>query len=217
MSLTTTSVVRLLSNLTVSDISDADITSIITQATAQINSDINIKVVREQVFAIDSTRENNIDGSNSVYYIQNWHGKFLADLDNDGDVDTSDVIVYQVSSTGTETTLTVSSIDDDDCKITLSAAPSAGVRLYITYAYSYVRQLAGSVDNRLSLAAAFLTIAYCYAKINFGRAKDIQFGSTKLTRHMESFKLYYDRYLEIAKQIQSIGGLVQTGENIWTY
>lgn len=217
MAYTDTDTVRLLSNLSTSDISDADVTSMIGQATVQINSDINVKVTREFVQPIDSTRENKIDGSNTNYYVQNWHGKYLADLDNDGDVDTADVIVHQVTSTGTESTLTISAIDDDDCKITLSSAPSSGVRLYITYSYSHVRALAASVDPRLNLAATLLTVAYCYAKINFGKATSVQFGSSRLTRHMDSFNQYYHRYLEVIKQIQSLGGISQYAENIHTY
>jgi len=214
MAFTDATTVRLLSNLTTSDVSDADVASIITQATAQINSDLNIKITREPVYPIDKVRENLIDGSNTVYYTRNWFGVYLADTDNSGVVDTSDVIVYQVDANGNETTLTVSAVDDDDCKITLNSAPSSGVELYISYSYSYVRQ--GTVDARLKLATTFLTIAYCYAKINFGRPLSEQFGSTKLMRHMDSFKEYYDRYLDIIRQIQSIGGIVQSGENIWT-
>ncbi len=217
MALTDTTTVRLLTNLTTSDISDDDISSIITQATAQINSDINIKIIREFITGIDKTRENKIDGSNTNYYVRNWYGTFLADNNNDGVVDVSDVIVYQVNSAGTESVLTISAIDDDDCKITLSSAPSSGVRLYVTYSYSYVRQLVGSVDARLKLAATLLTSAYCYAKINFGRPLSEQFGSTKLVRHMDSFNQYYNRYLELVKQIQSLGGIVQNTENVWTY
>jgi hypothetical protein len=215
MAFTTYTDVRLMSNLSTSDISNTDITSIITEATSQLNNDINIGVTREFVSPIDSTRENKIDGSNTAYYVQNWYGKYLADRNNDGSVTTADVIVYQVDSNGTETVLTVSAVDDDDCKITLSSAPSSGVQLYITYSYSFVRQ--GTVDSRVKLATTFLTIAYCYAKINWGRSPSLQFGSTKILRHMDSFKLYYDRYLEVIKQIQSIGGIVQSGSNVWTF
>lgn len=209
--------VRLLTNLTTSDISDANITSIIAEATSQLNSDFNIEVIREPVYPIDDTRENKIDGSNTIYYTRNWFGKFLADRNNDGNVTTADVTVYQVDNNGNETTLTISSIDDDDCKITLSSAPTSGVDLYITYSYSYIRQLSGSVDNRVKLACVLLSAAYCYAKVNWGRPLSSQFGSTKLERHMDSFNLYYQRYLELVKQIHQIGGIIQNGENIWTF
>jgi len=217
MAYAVTSDIRLMTNLTTSDISDADITSLITEASTQVNSDVNMKVIREPVYPIDNTRENKIDGANTVYYTRHWYGKFLADLNNDGIVDTADITVTQVDTDGTESTLSVSAIDDSLSKITLSAAPSSGVRLFLTYSYSYVREVDGSVDPKLKLATTFLTSAFCYAKINIGKAPNIQFGSTKLTRHMKSFQEYYNRYLEVIKQIQSLGGLVQSGENVWTF
>ena len=217
MTYTDTTTVRLLTNLTISDISDSDLTSIITQATVQINSDINIKIDREFVRPLDQVRQNKIDGSNTVFYVRNWFGKFFADRNNDETVTTGDIIVHQVDTIGNETTLTVSSIDDDDSNITLSTAPSSGVRLFITYSYSYVRQLSGSVDPRLKLATTFLAAAYGYAKVNWGRAPSSQYASTKLTRHMEAYNEYYKRYLELIKQIQDIGGIVQSAENIHTF
>lgn len=218
MAYAVTADVRLMTNLTTSDIGDSDMTSLIGEATSQVNSDVLVKIVREFVSPIDSVRQNLIDGSNTIYYVRNWRGKFLGDLDNDGDVDTSDVIVHQIDTDGkTETELTINAIDDDDGKITLSSAPGSGVRLFITYSFGWVRALAGSVDPRLKLATTLLTAAYCYAKINFGRAPMSQYGSTRLTRHMESFNLYYQRYLDLIKQIQQLGGLSQSVENIHTF
>jgi hypothetical protein len=208
MAYTDSTTVYLLTNLTTSDVSSADVTSIIAQATIQLNNDINTKINREFVRPIDNTRENKIDGSNTIFYVQNWRGVYLGDMDNDGDVDISDVIVRQVTSTGTESTLTVSAIDDDDMKITLTTAPSSGVYLYIDYAYSYVRQ--GEVDNMVKLACTYLTAAYCYAKINIGRAPSINFGSTSLTRHMQSYNHYMERYQDMVKQILERGGMIRS-------
>lgn len=156
--------INLHTNITSSDVANADITSLIAEATAQVNSDINIKVTRERIISINKTRENKIDGNNTIYYTQNWSGVYLGDLDDDGDVDTSDVIVYQVASDGTETTPTISAVDDDDMKITLDSAPQPGVVLYISYKYSRVRQ--GTPDKKVKLATIYLTAAMCYAKIN---------------------------------------------------
>lgn len=203
--------INLHTNITSSDVANADVTSLIAEATAQVNSDINIKVIRERVKSIDKTRENKIDGSNTIYYTQNWKGFYLGDLDDDGDVDTSDVIVYQVATDGTETTPTVSAVDDDDMKITLSAAPSSGVELYITYNYSYVRQ--GTVDKKVKLATIYLTAAYCYAKINIGKAPSQAFGSSRLTRDMESYNHYLKRYQDVLDDINQLGGTVSSGES----
>lgn len=214
MAYTDEDAVRLMTNLVVSDISDVDITSLIAEATAQVNSDILVKVTREPVLPIDSVRDNKINGTTTTFYVRNWEGKYLGDLDNDGVVDTNDVIVYQVSADGqTESVLTVSAIDDEDCSFTLSSAPSSGVRLYVTYAFGWVRSLTGSVDPKLKLATTLLTAAYCYAKITWGRPPSSRYGSQSITRDMNAFDNYYRRYMELTKQIQQIGGLSLYGEN----
>ena len=206
-----------MTNISSSDISAADVNSIISQATIQLNSDINTTIKREFVRPINQTRENKIDSSNTIFYTQNWNGVFLGDMDNDGDVDISDVIVRQVTTTGTESILTIaaSGVDDDDCKITLSAAPASGVRLYIDYAYSYVRE--GTADNLVKLACTYLTAAMCYAKINIGMAPDQSFGSSRLTRDMQSYNHYMQRYQDIVKQIHEVGGVIKSSVSPLTF
>ena len=194
--------INLMTNITTNDIANADITSLIAESTVQVNSDINVQVTREYVSYIDQTRPNLIDGSNKVFYVRNWKGYHLADLNNDGAVTTSDVIFYQVASDGTETQLTVSAVDDEAGKITLTTAPQPDKRYYIDYAYSIVRE--GTVDSRVKLATIFLTAAYCYAKLNIGCSPNVSFGSTRITKDMASFSHYYQRYLDIISQINSL-------------
>ena len=66
--------VALYTNLTTSDISNANITSLITEATIQLNSDLNVQVIREPISFIDNTRSNDIDGTNKTFY-RNVDGK----------------------------------------------------------------------------------------------------------------------------------------------
>jgi len=199
MAYCTYSDVNLMTNLTSSDIANADITSIIAEATTELNRLINVRIVRENVTYIDNTRENKIDGSNTTYYVRNWKGKYLADMNNDGNVDTNDIIVYLVDSDGTETTATVSSVDHDDCSFTLSSAPSSGYKVYVTYEWCYKDQ--STPDNLIKLACTLLSSAYCYAKVNVGRAVSVSFGNTKLLRHMESFDHYYQRFMKVVSKI----------------
>jgi hypothetical protein len=201
MAYCTYSDVNLYSNITSNDVSDSDITSIIAGATKELNGLINVRVTREPVVHIDSTRENTIDGSNTTFYVQNWKGKYLADMDNDGDVDTDDIIVYQVDSDGTETQLTVSSIDHDDGKFVLSSAPTAGKRLYATYEWCY-RDVA-TPDEKVKMACIFLTTAYCYAKLNIGRAPIFAVGNKRIYRDMDSFDKYYQRAMKLVNEINA--------------
>lgn len=193
--------INLLTNITSSDVSDADVTSLINYATYQLNHDINIKVIRERVEYIDSTRENNINGSNTIYYIKNWKGNYLADMDDNGGVDVSDVIVHLVSTGGTETTPTISAVDQDDGKITLSTAPTSDQQVYLTYAYSRVSENGSSANPLVKMACVYLTAFLCYGKIMLGKSPSVSFGNTRLVRHMSSADEYYKRYQQIVKQI----------------
>jgi len=196
-----TTEVRNLTNIEVEDLLDEQIQETILLATAELNSAINCRVYRERVSAIDNTRENNIDGSNTTFYVRNFNGKFIADYDNDGFVDTDDLIVYLVDSTGNESLSTVSSIDADNGKFTLSSAPASGYEMYVTYAWSYISE---AVPNKtLRLACALLSSAYCYAKINFGRAPQVSFGNLKIYRHMDAFDKYYKMYQNIVNRINA--------------
>lgn len=189
---------RAVTNLTTSCLSDADAYDLITLATYQINGDINTKAIRERIEYINSTRQNKIDGVNKTFYIKNWEGKYLADLNNDSEVTTNDLIVYSVEGDGTETTLTISSIDVDEGKFVLSEAPN-NVTLYVTYSWSYIDE---SIPAKpLRLACAFLTAALAQAKINIGRAPRVSMGNITLYRHMDAYNEYYQKYLGILRQI----------------
>ena len=201
MAYTDITAIRLLTNLTTNDISNADVTSIISYATTQINSEINSEVIRERIFYLDNTRKNRIDGTNTDYYVINWRGKFLSDRDNDGDVDTSDVTVYQVNFDGVETTLSVSAIDVDEGKITLSSAPPTNVRLYITYSWCWKNP--STPDNNIKLATTYLTASLIYEKLNRGLSPSQVYGNVRFMRDMQAGSEYYRRYQEMITRITS--------------
>jgi hypothetical protein len=191
--------VRFMTNLATSDISDGDLYELIKMAAYQINSEIATEVVREKVLWLDDTRKNDINGTNTTYYVANWKGKYIADYDNDGDVDISDITVYAVYSDGTETEATVSSITPDSGKFVLSSAYSSSYSLYVTYKWSYVSTY--DPDKLVKLSCIYLAAAYAYAKINVGKAPTAAFGNLKIYRDMNSFDKYYKRYQEIINTI----------------
>jgi len=197
---TTVTKVRLLTNLTTDDISDDDVTSIISEAIKELNGFINVSIIRERVDYLDSTRENKRDGSNTTYYIKNWKGKYLADANDDGNINKDDVTVYLVDSSGTETEATVSSVNAELGQFVLSSAPSSTDTMYIDYDWCYANS---DTDPQVELACALLTAAYCYAKINIGMAPQVAFGNTKIYRHMDSFDKYYGRFLKVVTRINS--------------
>jgi len=201
MAYCTTTNTRSVSGLTTSEITDVDLAILITHATRKINSDIQVKEVREEVKYIDSTRENEINGSNTEYYVQTWEKYFIGDADDDGDVDTSDVTVYQVAPGGVETELTVSSIDANNGKITLSSAPSSGNRLYITYHYSPVDM--STPHPLVVLATSYMAASLGFLRIDVKKVQQFAAGKMRVSRQSEAYTVFYDKYLETINEIKS--------------
>lgn len=190
-----------MTNIAVADIANADVTSIIAEATKELNSMINVRVIRERVDYIDTTRENLINGSNTTFYVKNWRGKFLADMNNDGSVSIADVEVIYRDTDGTETSATVSSVDAGIGQFVMETAPSSGYEVYVTYEWAYRNP--DTPDPLIKLACTLLSAAYCYAKINWGRAPQVAFGNTRFFRHMEAFDMYYKRFLQAVSLINN--------------
>jgi len=184
--------VRSVSGLTASEISDADLTTLITYATAQLNRDIQVKIVREKVEYIDETRTNYINGSNNVFYVKSWKEYYIGDLDDDGDVDTSDVIVYLVAGDGTETTATVSAVDHEAGKITLASAPSSGTEVYITYCASHADM--STPHALVKLACSQLAAALAFTKLDVKKVQSWSVGKIRVTKPSQGFVEFYNQY-----------------------
>lgn len=192
--------VRLFTDLTVVDISDADLTTFISYATGQFNRDTQIRIVREKVDSIDNTRENKIDGSNATYYIINWEGNYIADRDNDGDVDASDVEVLSVNSDGDEATVAVTSVSSSAGSITVTTAPASGLTLYLSYHYSVVP----TTHILTKLAVAYLAASLAYGKIDIGAPSSFSIGEIRMvfgSSSPSSFQKYMDLYTATVAKI----------------
>lgn len=213
MAYTTIANVRLISNLTIADISDADVTSFISKATAILNGDINTPVNRERVDYVDRTRKNEINGTNTTFYVRHWRKKFIGDSDDDGDVDTSDITVHQVASDGTETTLTVSSVTSSEGKFVLSSAPTSGARLYVTYDWVYKDPATPSI--LIEQACSNLIVALAFEKINRGLSPSQVFGNTRLSRDMRAGSEFYKSYLNLVDKINTSSAVSYTEARIF--
>lgn len=201
MAYTTVADVRALTNITTDDLTTSEVSGLIDYATSQINEDINTKITREHVIQIDNTRENTIDGSNTTFYIKNWKGNYIGDLDNDGDVTTSDMNVYFVDSDGTETTTTLSSITPADGKFVVTTAPSTSQSMYIDYSYTSLDT--STPSKTLVLATSLLTASYAYEKLNRGMSPEQVYGNVRFMRDMRAGNDYYKRYEEMISKINS--------------
>jgi hypothetical protein len=192
--------VREISNLTSDDITDSQLYRLIQKATAYLNAEINARIVRERILAIDETRTNKIDGVNNTFYVLKWK-RHLGDMNNDGKVTTNDLIVYQVDAANVETQLTVSSISPDEGKFVLSTAPSGGVRLYVTYEWCYVSEY--TPHALVKLACEYLTTAFAFEKIERGLSPQQVYGNVRIYRDMAAGNENHKRYREVVTQINS--------------
>jgi len=200
-------------NIVTDDLTDTEVYSLIDKATAILNADINSKVVREQVKGIDSTRTNEVNGTNTTFYVQHWRGKFIGDSDDNAKVNTSDIVVYAVDSAGTETTPAIGSITPNDGKFTMSTAPSA-VTLYVSYQYAPLSE--SDPDENIKLACAYLSIAFAYEKINRGMSPQQVYGNVRFMRDMKAGNDYFQRYENLITKINSEMGDFAQAEDMFT-
>jgi len=86
----------------------------------------------------------------------------------------------------------------------LESAPTNGNRIYITY--EYCNKDPSEPDEMIKMACVFLSIAYCYAKLNIGRAPIFSVGNKKIYRDMDSFSKYNRMAMNFIEEI-NIDGL----------
>ncbi len=193
--------VRLVSGLTTNEIADADITSLIAYATTQFNAEVNIRIDRERVEYLDTTRQNKIDSSNTTYYVKNWNGWYLGDLNDDGSISVSDAKFYYVATDGTETEKTISSITHDTGKIVLSAAPATSGTGFITYSKAPIDL--STPNNLVKKAMSELTAALAFTKTDAKKLKNFRVGKIAITTQSEGFKTMYEQYRRTLELIQN--------------
>ena len=207
MTYTTISDVRALSKLTENDISDTDLTIVINNSSAEVNSKVNVRVIREKAEYLDEIRQNKVDGINDTFYVKNWKDRFISDANNDYVIDASDVTVYQIKD-NVETILTVSSISHDEGKVVLSSAPEDSSQVLLTYKYSSFDM--STPDTLINLAATYLSIATGYLKKDAGVPTNVKFSSISISRKLsDSYGVYMDRYNLVLQELNSkntVGG-----------
>ena len=202
-----------LCGLTSSDVSSSKMLSIIRTATTRINADINLVIREERANFIDQYRQNKRNGTNTVFYVQDSYKYFLGDYDNDGDVDISDVEVWLYDpSAKTKTSATISAVNWQQGKITLTSAPDSNNYVYITYARapldeSTPHRLIKEACKALSASLAYMKIrAEDYQKLNLGDFAVTAYagGQTKNS----PFGIYAEAYDILIDKINS-GELLQ--------
>jgi len=191
--------VRNITNLSTNDITDTQLYNLIEYCGNQLNHDINVYIEEEELNYINNTKTNEIDGTNTTFYTLNYP---IGDNNGDMSVTIADINVYKYESDGTKTEVTVSSITPNEGKFILEAAPTSDLtKITVTYKYSSLS--VSDPHPLIKMACALLAAAWAYTKINVGKSPRWRMGSTQIWRDMDSFKIYYDKYLKILTQINN--------------
>ena len=200
--------VRALTDLPSGSISDDEILALQPYAASELNSDIQIIYKDWRVHTIDSWRNNDQDGSNTVFYVPD-DKRPIGDYDSDGGIDTSDVVAYTIepaSGTGTSsskrTSITVSAITDDELgKITLATAPPSNGSLYLTWAYTPLEM--ETPHPLIKKAIAQMTAALAYSRVDVGKVSKFRVGKVAVMQQSEAFKKYMDDYKQTVYKIKT--------------
>ena len=199
--------VRMLTGLASTDVTDSQLYDLLQFAMAQLNAEINVKIVRELIEYIDEVRENDIDSSNTTYYVKFWKDYYIGDIDNDGSVDTTDITVYQVDADDVETELTVSTITPDEGKFVLSSAPDSSVDLYVTYVRAPLDE--DTPHQMIKLACAQLVAALSFTRLDAKKIRSFRIGKVAVTKQSDAYNTFYNQY---RRTINDINTLCETGE-----
>jgi len=71
MAYVTVNEVRSIINISSSQIDDSELANIITFSSYQLNEDLQVEIDRERIEYIDDIKTNNINGTNTTYYVKN--------------------------------------------------------------------------------------------------------------------------------------------------
>jgi len=197
MAYTTVTDIRLLSGYTTADISDADLTSLIPYATAIFNEAVNRHIREEKIENIDGVRENDIDGSNTTFYLKSGYDWFVADTTDSGTVTVADIAVYIEDTSvdpNTRTEATVSTLDDTIGKFVLVSAPVSGDVLTVDYAKSPVKESA-TADQLVKMAVSQLVSAYGATSLTAAQLGSFSIGDFRQSASTSaSFNHFYNSY-----------------------
>jgi len=201
----TVSDVRDLTDITSSDISDTELSSLIDLATQMIIKDITIPVVGEKL-------SGSINGTNTTFSTSYYP---IADINGDKTVDGSDVTVYlwtDSSDPSTKSTISVETIYPNEGKIVLSSAPSSSVEK-ITCDYSYTWH--DSINWELvKVACVYLTAFLFYVKKYTAIPLSVARGPIRFRWDVKPYVSYLNQYYHVMSLVKSKKYSKKTASNI---
>lgn len=178
--------IRLLTDLKSEDAGDAELRDLRNEvAVPKLNDDINQDVKDEQLDHVSSSKDNIIDGSNKTFYLEQTHRSFkqVGDLNDDAQVDASDIEVYYIDGDDNRVYPNVTSLEDADIgqfkmekqngDALKADEVSEGPFVTYTVAPTDVSSPSRGVEN----ACAYLTGALGYSNINAGNFNNFSVGA----------------------------------------
>ena len=200
MTYATAANVRVITSLTTDDISDDDLNTLIGHATAMVNKEISVEEIDELIDSVNAEKTNKVDGTNTTFYTKYWP---IGDIDDDGDVDTSDIRVYQVNLSAdppTRTALTVATITPLLGKFTLSTAPTTGYDYYIHYRWIPKNLNLNTPPPLLKLAVMQLTAAFAFMALEPHQLKKLDtLDVVRMPMASDNFMRRYDNTMNLLK------------------
>lgn len=195
MAYTTIDLVREKTGYTSDEISDDEVTQIITEATSVINNEINTYIIREPVRFIDNSRQNKLDDSNTTFYVQKSIQYNFGDDNDDGELTITDIKVELEDSEGTITEATVSSIDVEGSYVLSEAPDSTTVtKMYTTYKYTYYDITIP--DKLIVLLGTYLASSYTALIVDSNLPSNTKLGNIAVTVPIANtkYRQFSDRY-----------------------
>jgi len=213
--------IRTITGLTTDDYTDDEVQEFIDMAQKEVVSKLQERIVREKVEYIDSVRANNLN-EDTTFYLKKWRDNYIGDMDYNGTVNKSDIIIYYVDD-DEETSLVPLSVDTTSMSFTLNSIPGSDINLYTTYCYTPYSFT--TPDPRVALATAYLASSYLKLTESGGStmgggddARSIRIGNLAIGAGSSASSAYYpgkvtsfyDKYMEIMSQLidSSTGGAI---------
>ncbi len=198
--------VRALTGVSDSVASDEVIGGLLPFAAAQLNEDIQVKYKDWRVTSVDSYRENNINSSNTVFFVPDDR-KPIGDYLSTGVISGGAVRAYVVRSGGTDSSfqrvdLIVDSIlDDEQGKFQLAVAPSSSDILYISHAHTPLEM--STPHPSIKKAICQMVAALAYTRVDVAKVSSFSVGKVRVMKQSEAFKKFMADYQATVYKILS--------------
>ncbi len=197
----TPSEVRDMCSISSTQLSDSQLWRTIKYASEQLNKDLQVQVFKEKIEYIDDMKTNDIDDSNTTFFLKNSNeGQFIGDYNNDFTITVADLEVWSEADE-TRTALTVSSVTHNRGSFVLSTAPSNDKDYYVNYVWSMADMSTPSA--LVKMACAQLAAAWGFSKLNVGKADRFHLGNMTVFRDTDAHMYWMSEYRNTLQKISA--------------